>query len=60
LTTVVFALLSRAAPQLNLYTVGFPLRMVVGLLALVLLLPAIVAGFTSVMAYFTGLLAGLA
>src|SRR5262249_1599922 len=34
LTTIVLTLLARATPQLNLYTVGFPLRLGVGLIAL--------------------------
>lgn len=43
LTTVTLNLLVRAAPQLNLYSVGFPLRLGVGLVALLLLLPQLVA-----------------
>lgn len=47
LTTVTLNLLSRAAPQLSLYTVGFPLRMGVGLAALVLLLPQLIASLVT-------------
>ena len=39
LTTVVLALMARAAPQLNILSVGFSLRLGVGLAALVLLMP---------------------
>lgn len=59
LTTVVLALLSRAAPQLNLYSIGFPLRMIVGLGALALLLPSLLAGLLHVLNRFGDYLAGL-
>ncbi len=36
LTAIVLALMTRAAPQLNLYSVGFPLRLAAGLVALLL------------------------
>jgi flagellar biosynthetic protein FliR len=39
LVTVVVALLTRAAPQMNLYVIGFPLRLGAGLAAALLLLP---------------------
>jgi flagellar biosynthetic protein FliR len=45
-STLVLALLSRAAPQLNLYSVGFPAQIGVGLAAILLMLPTIVAGVT--------------
>jgi flagellar biosynthetic protein FliR len=47
LITVVLLLLARAHPQLNLYTVGFPLRLGAGLVALLLLLPQGVAALIS-------------
>lgn len=50
LTTLVLTLLARAAPQLNLYTVGFPLRLGVGLIAVLLLLPHGVAALVSIFA----------
>lgn len=56
LTTIVLALLTRAAPQLNLYTVGFPLRMLVGLGAALLFLPQLVEGLVAVLAQFTAFL----
>lgn len=43
LTTVVLGLMMRAAPQLNLYTIGFPLRIGAGLAALLLLAPNLAA-----------------
>lgn len=46
-TTVVLALMTRAAPQLNLYSVGFPLRVLVSLGAMVLLLPQFIDGIVS-------------
>ncbi|MBI3408762.1 MAG: flagellar biosynthetic protein FliR [Planctomycetes bacterium] len=59
LTTIVLTLLARATPQLNLYTVGFPLRLGVGLIALLLLLPGIVASFVGVFSRCGQLLAGI-
>lgn len=49
LTTVVLNLLARATPQLNLYNVGFPLRLGVGLVALLLLLPQLVASLLTML-----------
>jgi flagellar biosynthetic protein FliR len=49
LMTVILALMTRAAPQLNLYSVGFPLRLAAGLLAVFLLLPHLLAGMTDVL-----------
>jgi flagellar biosynthetic protein FliR len=56
LTTVVLALMTRAAPQLNLYSVGFPLRILVSLAAMILLLPAILTGVVGFFSYFVDLL----
>lgn len=39
LTNLALGILTRAAPQLNLFSVGFPLTVVMGLLALMLALP---------------------
>ena len=52
LTTVLLALLTRAAPQMNLYSVGFPLRLGVGLAATLLLLPGLVNGMVSAFCHF--------
>lgn len=60
LTTVVLALLTRAAPQLNIYTVGFPLRLIVGMVALLVFLPQLLGGLVNMIAHFTELLAGIA
>jgi flagellar biosynthetic protein FliR len=49
LTSVSVALMARAAPQLNLYSFGLPLRLGVGLAALVLLLPQ---GINSLLNFF--------
>lgn len=51
LTTVVLILLSRAAPQLNLFSVGFPMRVIVSLAAMLLLLPQLMAGIVSQFAW---------
>ena len=56
LTTVVLALMTRAAPQLNLPSIGFPLRVLVCLGALLLMLPKLFPGMVSLFAYFLDLL----
>ena len=56
LTTLVLALLTRAAPQLNLYSVGFPMRVFVSLVAMLLLMPQIVSGMVGLFGYFMDLL----
>lgn len=47
LTTVALTLMARAVPQLNLYSIGFPLRLGVGLAALLILFPSFVATLVS-------------
>lgn len=56
LTTVVLILLSRAAPQLNLFSVGFPMRVVVSLAVVLLLLPQLMTGVVSQFASLLALL----
>jgi flagellar biosynthetic protein FliR len=56
ITTVVLALMSRAAPQLNLYSVGFPLRVLVSLGALMLMMPQILAGMVGWFSVFLEML----
>jgi len=56
LTTVVLALMTRAAPQLNLYSVGFPLRVLVCLGAVVVLLPPMLTDMIGMFSYFLELL----
>ena len=55
-TTLVLALLTRAAPQLNLYSVGFPVRVIVSLVALLVLVPQLVSGMVSLFGYTMALL----
>lgn len=54
-TTVALAFLNRAAPQLNLQTVGFPLKLIVGLGALLVMLPYMIAGLVQALTDFTDL-----
>ena len=56
LTTLVLALMTRAAPQLNLYSIGFPIRVFVSLIALLLLVPQLVSGMVGLCGYFMELL----
>jgi flagellar biosynthesis protein FliR len=46
LTTVGLALLARAVPQMNLFSVGFALRIIIGLSAMFVLLPDLIADIT--------------
>ncbi len=48
LTAVLLALVTRAAPQLNLYSVGFPLRLAAGLAGILLFLPQLLANLTTI------------
>lgn len=48
LTTILLALLMKAAPQLSLYSVGFPLRLGAGLGAIILFLPNLLANLASI------------
>ncbi len=56
LTTVVLSLMTRAAPQLNMYSVGFPMRVIVSLGAVLLLLPTMLGGIRNLMYFFLDLL----
>jgi flagellar biosynthesis protein FliR len=52
LTTILLALLTRAAPHMNLHSIGFPLRLGVGLTASLLLMPSWVAAVVNAFAQF--------
>ena len=56
-TSLVLALLSRAAPQLNLMSAGFALRLLVGLLAMLMLWPDIAPWMVSVLHRFSSMMA---
>ena len=56
LTTIVLALMTRAAPQLNLYSVGFPLRVLVCLGATLIMMPQILSGMISMFSLFLDIL----
>jgi flagellar biosynthetic protein FliR len=56
LTSVVLALLSRLAPQLNIFNMGFALRVGVGLISLLVLLPGLASGLVSLFGHFAQLL----
>jgi len=59
LTSVVLALMARAAPQMNVFSMGFALRVFVGLGALLLLLPGIGAAMAGVCGRLGDLVQGL-
>jgi flagellar biosynthetic protein FliR len=49
LTSIVLALLAKAAPQMNFFSVGFVVRLAVGLVAALVLLPDLIAGLAGAM-----------
>ncbi len=58
--SLLLALMARVAPQLNLMSIGFALKIAVGLGALIVFLPDFVAGACATFAHFTGFLTRLA
>lgn len=56
---LVFAVVSRAAPQLNLFAVGFPVSLLVGLLVVLMTLPALAGQWDGIFGQATQRLAGL-
>jgi flagellar biosynthetic protein FliR len=59
LTTIILALMTRAAPQLNLYSIGFPMLTGVGLGAIVVLLPDIARSLVYYFGHFSQMLTGM-
>lgn len=53
LTSIVLALMARAAPQLNIHSVGFTMQVIVALIATFLLLPEMGALMTSIFGHFS-------
>jgi flagellar biosynthetic protein FliR len=45
ITNIALGILSRAAPQLNLFSLGFPVMLMIGLIVLTLGLPNLIAAF---------------
>lgn len=58
ITSLILGVMTRAAPQLNLMSVGFPLRIVVGLIATSLLWPDIAPQMSVVLQHFSSMLIG--
>jgi flagellar biosynthesis protein FliR len=56
LSSIVLALMTRAAPQMNLFSVGFGLRIAIGLGALFLLMPDFLAAIERCIAHMSALL----
>ncbi len=57
--TFALTLMARAAPQINLFTVGFPLRLLAGLVLLVLLIPNLLNALVNALGRFGDLLTRL-
>lgn len=60
LVNLAFGVMSRAAPQLNIFSVLFPATMLAGFAAIALSLPALPAQFDALLQDSLGLIAGLA
>jgi flagellar biosynthetic protein FliR len=58
-TAIVLALMARTSPQLNLFSIGFALRLTVGLLAAALFLPEFVTSFAAIASRFSDFLSRL-
>jgi flagellar biosynthetic protein FliR len=58
-SSVLLALMARAAPQLNLMSVGFAMRLGVGFIAIIAFLPDLLAGMSGVFSHFAEFLARL-
>lgn len=59
IATILLALMARAVPQLNLMSVGFVIRLSVGLIAGLLFLPELERSMHSILNRFSGLMYGL-
>ena len=59
LVNLAFGVITRTAPQLNLFAIGFPIMILVGLGVIVLTLPALLDDFTGVLAAAFNLIDGL-
>lgn len=58
ITSLVLGLMSRAAPQLNLMSIGYALRLFVGFMAIYVLWPDIAPRMTTILQNYTSLLIG--
>jgi flagellar biosynthetic protein FliR len=58
-TSVVLALMARAAPQMNVYSVGFPLRLLIGFLVALVLFPNFLAALVTIFGRCGELVLGL-
>jgi flagellar biosynthetic protein FliR len=59
LTSIVLALMAKVAPQLNIFSVGFALRALVGLTTLWLFAPNLIAGMIAVFGRVSAMLGKL-
>lgn len=50
MVNVAFGVVTKAAPQLNIFAVGFPVTLVLGVLLMWITLPAVLNGFTNLLA----------
>ncbi|MEW5011659.1 MAG: flagellar biosynthetic protein FliR, partial [Cycloclasticus sp.] len=57
MVNIAFGVVTKAAPQLNIFAVGFPITLLLGLLLMWVTLPAILGSFTNLLAESYGLIA---
>lgn len=56
MVNVAFGVVTKAAPQLNIFAVGFPITLVLGTLLMWVTLPAVMGGFTNLLAESYGVI----
>lgn len=59
MTNIAFGVITRAAPQLNIFGVGFPLTLTLGFLIMMFTLPALIPQFSDLLSEAFGVLSGL-
>ncbi len=59
LTNIAFGVVTRAAPQLNIFGVGFPITLTLGFLIMMFMLPALIPQFTNLLSDAFGLMNSL-
>lgn len=56
MVNIAFGVVTRAAPQLNIFAVGFPITLVLGLLLMWVTLPSVLSNFTNLLAESYGVI----
>jgi len=56
MVNIAFGVVTRAAPQLNIFAVGFPITLILGLLLMWVTLPAVLGNFSNLLAESYGVI----